>query len=83
MFRGLICHGVHYFMRLYMCVYYVKRVNMSMSPLFHVCVYYVKRVNMSWSSLFLVFILCVCTMLKVLICQGVYYFMCLYVCVLC
>ena len=25
--------------------------------------------------------ICVCTMLRVLICQGVYYFMCLYICV--
>ena len=69
-----------------MCVYYVKSVNMSRSLLFHVfiymCVCYVKSVNMSRSLLFHVFIY-VCTMLRVLIFQGVYYFMCLYICVLC
>ena len=43
-------------------------------------VYYVKSVNISRSLLFHVFIyMCVCTMLRVLICQGVYYFMCLYI----
>ena len=35
MLRGLICQGVYYFMCLYVGVYYVKRVNMSRSPLFH------------------------------------------------
>ena len=45
-----------------------------------ICVYYVKSVNMSRSLLFHMYIY-VCTMLRVLICQGVYYFMCLYICV--
>ena len=60
MLRVLICQGVYYFMCLYMCVYYVKSVNMSRCLLFHViiymCVYYVKSVNMSRSLLFHVFI---------------------------
>ena len=48
----------------------------------YICVYYVKSVNKSRSLLFHVFIyMCVCNMLRVLICQGVYYFMCLYICV--
>ena len=38
--------------------------------------YYVKSVDMSRDLLFHVF---VCTMLRVLICQGVYYFLCLFV----
>ena len=66
-----------------MSVYYVL-ICMSRILLFHVfiymCVYYVKSVNISRSLLFHVFI-CVFTMLRVLICQGVYYFMCLYMCV--
>ena len=66
MLRVLICQGVYYFMCLYMCVYYVKSVNMSRSLLFHVFIY---------------IYIYVCTMLRVLICQGVYYFMCLYICV--
>ena len=53
-----MCQGVYYFMCLYMCVYYVKSVNMSRSLLFHVFIY-----------------IYVCTMLRVLIYQGVYYFM--------
>ena len=62
---------------------------MSRSLLFHVfiyiymCVYYAKSVNMSRNLLFHMFIYSVCTMLRVLICQGVYYFMCLNICVLC
>ena len=43
MLRGLICQGVHCFMCLcsqgvhkIMCVYHVKWVNVSRSPLFHV-----------------------------------------------
>ena len=39
MFRVLICQEVYYFMCLYMCVYYVKRVDMSRSLLFHVFIY--------------------------------------------
>ena len=39
------------------------------------CVYYVKSVNMSRS--FMCLYICMCTMLRVLICQGVYYFLCL------
>ena len=61
MSRSLLCYVFiyicvctmlrYYFMSLYICVYYVKRVNMSRSLLFHVfiaiyvCVYYVKSVN--------------------------------------
>ena len=50
MSRSLLFHVF-----IYMCVYYVKRVNMSRSLLFHVfiqyiCVYYVKRVNISSST---------------------------------
>ena len=37
MLRVLICQGAYYF--LYMCVYYVKSVNMSRSLLFHVFIY--------------------------------------------
>ena len=36
MLRVLICKGVYYFMCLYICVYYVKSINMSSSLLFHV-----------------------------------------------
>ena len=54
MLRVLICQRVC----VYMCVYYVKSVNMSRSLLFYVYIY-------------------VWTVLRVLICQGVYYFMCL------
>ena len=39
MLRVLIYQGVYYFMCLYMCVYYVKSVNMSRSLLFHVFIY--------------------------------------------
>ena len=78
MSRSLLFHVFIYY------VYYVKSVNMSRSLLFHVficvCVLCFKSVNMSRSLLFHVFM---CTMLGVLICQGVYYFMCLYMCVLC
>ena len=62
MLRGLKCQGVHYFMCLYMCVYYVKSFNMSRIYYFmcvYICVNYVKSVKMSRSPLFPVFI-CVC-----------------------
>ena len=39
MLRVLICQGVYYFMCLYICVYYVKSVNISRSLLFHVFIY--------------------------------------------
>ena len=62
----------------------LKSVNMSIISCVYIYMYYVKSVNMSRSLVFYVFIY-VCTMLRVLICQGVYYFMCLYIyiCVLC
>ena len=58
--RVLICQGVYYFTCLYICVYYVKSVNMSRSLLFHVFIFF------SWSlstssyptpSIYLMFIL--------------------------
>ena len=39
MLRVLICQGVYYFKCFYICVYYVKSVNMSRSLLFHVFIY--------------------------------------------
>ena len=64
-------------------MYYVKRVNLIFRALI-MCLYYVKWVNISRSLLFHVNIyVCVPCMLRELICQGVYYFMCyvhVYVC---
>ena len=72
-------------MCLYICVYYVKSVNISRSLLFHVfiCVCTMLRVLICQGVIIsCVYIyMYVCTMLRVLICQGVYYFMCLYICV--
>ena len=67
MLRVLICQGVYYFMCLYICVYYGKSDNMSRSLLFHVFIYiYIYIYG--------------CTMVRVIICQGVCVYIYVYVC---
>ena len=70
-------------MCLYMCVYYVKSVNMSRSLLFHVfiymCVCTMLRVLIYKESNISCVYICVCTMLRVLINVKVSIISCVYI----
>ena len=83
MLRVLICQGVYYFMYLYMCVYYVKSVNMSRSLLFHVFVCTMLRVLICQGVYyFMCLYMCVYYVKSVNMSRSLLFHVFIYVCVL-